>query len=84
MITYTETIDSLMHFEAWTGGKNNLETIIEAGKIDALDELAAELFDMANWPEGTPSVTDVNDWLWFDFDEICEALGISDDDGDER
>ena len=64
----------------WSGGRDTIRDIIDAGKCDELERLAEMEFD------GTSSTdTDVNDWLWFERDYIYKSLGIGeeDDDGEE-
>ena len=57
----TSEITSLRNFEAWAGAKDNLNTVLENGKMDELDALVEELFG-----EEPVSETTLNDYLWFD------------------
>lgn len=69
---------TLESFEAWSGAVDTKNTIIDAGKENEFDSLVEEIF-----PDGA-SETEVNDFLWFDSDNIYEMLGISgEDDGVE-
>ena len=62
---------SMHNFDAWSGGKDTLETIKEHNKINDLEALMQEMFH-----DSTPTETDINDFLWFDDDFIFEHLGI--------
>lgn len=64
---------SLESFEAWSGGRDTLETLKENGDCDEV-----EVFIEMNWPDELPSESDINDLLWFGRDEIAEHLGYSD------
>ena len=55
----------------WSGAIDTLKTIEENGKEDELMQYLEETCD------DCPSLTYVNDLLWFDSDFIFEALGIS-------
>ena len=63
MIIQSE-ITSLREFEAWAGAKDNLNTVLENGKMDELDALVEELF------YEPVSETTLNDFLWFDLPEF--------------
>ena len=73
----------------WSGGRDTMEDIIAAGKCDELERLAEETFGCMLDDGGYPTDTDINDWLWFERDDIYRSLGIydevygSDDDDDE-
>lgn len=64
---------SLENFEAWSGGKDTLDVLIEKGDCDEV-----EVFIEMNWPDELPSETDINDLLWFGRDEIAQHLGYAD------
>lgn len=65
---------SLDRFEAWSGGKDTLDTLIEKGDCDSVEQLIDELFCDSE----TPTETEINDFLWFDRDTIAEHLGYKD------
>ena len=67
--------DSLDNFEAWSGGKDTLETLREKGDVDSVECLIEELASMSE--EGW-SDTNINDFLWFERDSIAQHLGYSD------
>ena len=66
-------ICELGDYTPWSGARSTWDLIEKAGKIDALDDVLADLF-----PEGI-GMTELNDILWFEPEEILEALGISED-----
>lgn len=65
---------SLYNFEAWGGTVDTLERIKEADLCDELEEYLNELY-----PDGIDETT-LNDILWFDADDILEALELPTDD----
>lgn len=58
MKVYTEI--SLCDFEAWSGGKDNLNILIEKDACDEVESFIDEMF-----PEGLDETT-LNDYLKFD------------------
>lgn len=69
--------DTLSNFEFWAGGKDNAERLTSK----ELDELTNILEDIC--PDGMDE-TQINDLLWFDFEYVCEWLGLEyDEDKDE-
>ena len=67
--------DSLDNFEAWSGGKDTLDTLREKSDVDSVECLIEELASMSE--EGL-SDTNINDFLWFERDTIALHLGYSD------
>ena len=65
-------------FEAWSGGKDTLDAIIEAGKAAELESLLIETEPADGWDE-----TAVNDVLWFESEWLFEMLGINPDEDEE-
>ena len=61
-----------LYKNSWSGAKDTLDTIASAGKTDELMELLEETFYC-----DCPTATEINDYLWFDADDIFELLGIS-------
>ena len=55
---------------SWSGAIDTLETIEENEKEEELMQLLEYTF------EDVPTETEVNDFLWFDYDFIFEELGI--------
>ena len=68
MITIKQEI-SLYNFKAWQGGKDTLDNIIEAGKVDMLEDLLNECFEEL-------TATQLNDILWFDTEWLYEQLDM--------
>ena len=66
---YVET--SLENFEAWSGGRDTLEVLIEKGLCDTVEACLEEALgeDISD--------TDINDTLWFERDMIAEWCGFS-------
>lgn len=60
---------SLREFEAWSKGRENLDKLADEEK----DRLEGILSDM--YPDGM-SATELNDLLWFDFETVCDWLGL--------
>ena len=58
-------------FEWWSGAQDTIDKIKQYEKMDELQEYLEELFNGT-----TPTATSINDTLWFNSDEIYEALGI--------
>ena len=66
---YVET--SLENFEAWSGGRDTLEVLIEKGLCDTVEAFLEEALGE------DVSDTDINDTLWFERDMIAEWCGFS-------
>ena len=66
---YVET--SLENFEAWSGGRDTLEVLIEQGLCDTVEACLEEILD------GDTSDTYINDILWMERDMIAEWCGFS-------
>ena len=70
----TYTIDEyLKDFPAWAGGKYTLDTLIENGDCERIEELIEDLFKRKR-----PTITDINDFLWYQRDDIANYLGYYD------
>ena len=68
---------SLEDFDAWAGGKATLDTLIEKGDCDKVEDFINECFSH-------PTDTDINDFLWFERDQIADYLGYEDWDAYEN
>ena len=66
---YVET--SLENFEAWSGGRDTLEVLIEKGLCDTVEACLEDILD------GDSSDTTINDSLWMERDMIAEWCGFS-------
>ena len=66
---YVET--SLENFEAWSGGRDTLEVLIDKGLCDTVEAFLEEVLgeDISD--------TAINDTLWFERDMIAEWCGFS-------
>lgn len=70
------TEQSLRSFEFWSGAKNNADELT----IEQFDELENKLEEL--YPDGMTE-TQLNDLMWFDFDDIKSWLGIDDEEDEE-
>jgi len=59
---------SLENFDAWSGGKDTLKVLIEKGVCNEVEDFIGQCFT-------DPTDTDINDFLWFERDQIAEYLG---------
>lgn len=59
----------------WSGAIDTLTTIEEHDKEDEFMEHLKDVFGF--YYDNVPTMTEVNDYLWFDWEDIFEALGIS-------
>lgn len=66
---YVET--SLENFEAWSGGRDTLEVLIDKGLCDTVEACLEDILD------GDSSDTTINDILWMERDMIAEWCGFS-------
>ena len=69
MKIYSDT--SLSDFEAWSGGKDTLDTLTD----DQITTVESYLEDL--YPDGMENV-ELNDFLWFERDTIADWLGYRD------
>ena len=70
---------SLWDFQAWSGGKDTLDTLKEKGDVDEVEEYLDMIF-----METDTTDSDINDTLWFERDAIAEHLGYKDWDAYEE
>ena len=74
----TYTIDeSLENFHAWAGGKATLDVLIEKDDCEKVEDFIEQCFSH-------PTDMDINDFLWFERDQIAEYLGYEDWDAYEN
>ena len=64
--------------QCWSGAVDTLNRIYDKNMEDDFMDLLNEIFECMS-----PTLTEVNDYIWFESDEIFEYLGISEDDEDE-
>lgn len=62
--------DSLENFPAWSGGKDTLDFLVSHGLCGEVEEYIEQM-----WPDEIPDDGEVNDFLWFNRDEIANHLG---------
>ena len=75
MLTIKKEIDfNDLKNMVWSGAVDTIQRIEDEQKQDSLMDLLNEVFF-----EKQPDITDVNDYLWFESDDIYECLGISSD-----
>ena len=60
---------------SWSGGRTTLQYLT----IDEIDYLEA-IIEEWDWADETQ----LNDWFWFDTDQILELLGIEQEDWEQR
>ena len=58
----------------WSGALNTLSTIEEEGKEGELMNHLEDIFY-----DSTPTMTELNDYLWFEDESIYDALGIAEE-----
>lgn len=63
----------LSKFEAWSGGVDTLNKIIELNLTEELESILEDLY-----PEGLTE-TELNDILWFEPEWIFEMLGVAEE-----
>ena len=64
---------SLENFEAWSGGRDTLDVLIEKDLCDQLEAIIDDIEPEEGWSD-----TAINDLLWFERDSIADWLGFSD------
>lgn len=78
--TYTKDASVIIEFRDFkpcSGAVDTYEKIEEAGKLDDFEMMIDELY-----PDGIDE-TELNDWLWFDGDQLLKDLGIETTENDE-
>ena len=76
-----EDIDVKRADNFWSGAVDTINRIAEEGKLDEWEAFIEEYFADS---EEIPTLTQINDLLWFEEDWIFEMLGISDEESDEE
>lgn len=64
---------SLYDFPAWLGGRDTLDTLIDRGDCQEVEDLIETVF-----LDQDATDEDINDFLWFERDTIAEHLGYTD------
>lgn len=65
----------------WSGAIDTLKTIEEHDKEEELMTHLEEIFE--SYFDNVPTMTEINDYLWFEDEAIFEALGISETEEEE-
>lgn len=69
----TMTIEkSLRDFQFWGGAASNAAKLTPE-ELDSIEGQLEELIDETSEPW---SMTEVNDFFWFQFEDVCEWLGL--------
>ena len=66
----------------WSGAIDTLKTVEEHDKENELIKHLEDIFEA--YFDNVPTMTEVNDYLWFEDAEIFEALGISEMEDEEE
>lgn len=64
---------SVDSFQFWSGGKDTVDDVRKAGKMDELQSLIEE--QLAD-DETPPTETAINDFVWFEREFIYSRLGL--------
>ena len=75
------TVKQEMDFEdlmnnCWRGAINTLQRVEEEGKEEELIDYLEDIFLEDIFYGSIPTITKVNDILWFEYEEIFKSLGI--------
>lgn len=70
-------ITDFSEYKPWSGAELTYRKIEDAGMLDTFEQIMEE-----SYPEGL-TITELNDILWFDGDNILEMLGLKDDEVEE-
>ena len=75
------TVKQEMDFEdlmnnCWRGAFNTLQRVEEEGKEEELIDYLEDIFLEDIFYGSIPTITKVNDILWFEYEEIFKSLGI--------
>ena len=60
----------------WSGAINTLQRVEEEGKEEELIDYLEDIFLEDIFYGSIPTITKVNDILWFEYEEIFKSLGI--------
>ena len=72
-----ETEQSLTNFNFWSGAKDNASYLTYT-ELNDLESLLEDIY-----PDGM-NETQLNDLFWFEFDSVCELLGLDKNEVIER
>lgn len=71
------TEQKLSEFEFWSGAKDRAENLTDE-EFDTIEQYFEDLY-----PDGMNN-TQINDWFWFEFEEIAQWIGTTEDEVLER
>ena len=57
-------------YSPWSGAVDTYNKIVDAHKLDKLESL------LDGWFDGEATITQINDTLWFESEDVLEALGL--------
>ena len=78
MITIKKELDfNDLKNECWSGAIDTLNKIEEANKESDFMAYLEELYFMND--SELPTMTELNDYIWFESDDIYECLGLNED-----
>lgn len=66
---------SFENFKPWSGAVTTFRRIIDAGKAEEAERYLEDIAPGQGWTD-----VGINDYLWFEADDIFRALGIDEDD----
>ena len=69
---------NLRDFEFWGGAIDNVANLTPE-QLDELDDIISDIYESDPLTD-----TQINDLFWFDFELICEWLGIDVDEDDDE
>lgn len=70
----------LADFEFWGGAKENARKLTH----DEFKQVEWYLEELSACNEETWTATEINDMLWFQFEDICQAIGLDYDEVEAR
>lgn len=65
-----KVICNFSDYSPWSGAVDTYNKIVDAHKLGELESLLDEWFD------GEATITQINDTLWFESEDVLEALGL--------
>ena len=68
---------NLWNFEFWSGAKANAEKLT-SDEMEKVESMLPDIFGKI------PTETEINDLFWFDFESICDWLGLDPDEVENR
>ncbi len=65
----------LRDFHFWSGAATNAAKLTP----EELDQLEEQLEELKSCDEEPWTTTEINDLMWFDFEQVCEMLGLDEE-----